>query len=211
MADLASVASFATAGGTLVLAVATFYSVRSANRAARTAERALQIGLRPLLMPSRLDDPPEKLMWADRHWAQVVGGRASVEALDGTVYLAMSLRNVGSGIAVLHGWYVWPEWQSSEPAHAPGADFRTLSRDQYVPPGDVSFFQAAIREPDDPALEAMTDVVKNREIFTVDLLYSDHDGGQRTISRFTVSPREEGSEWLIGVTRHWNLDRPDPR
>ena len=35
----------ATAGGTLVLAVATFSSVRSANRSARVAERSLLAGL----------------------------------------------------------------------------------------------------------------------------------------------------------------------
>jgi len=38
MADLTAIASLATAGGTLVLAIATFGSVRSANRAARVAE-----------------------------------------------------------------------------------------------------------------------------------------------------------------------------
>ena len=53
MADWVTISSLATAGGTLVLAVATFSSVRSANRAARTAERSLMVGLRPVLIPSR--------------------------------------------------------------------------------------------------------------------------------------------------------------
>jgi hypothetical protein len=105
MADWVTISSLATAGGTLVLAVATFASVRSANQAARTAERALQVGLRPLLMPSRLEDPLVKVMWVDGHYSRLEGGRASVEIVDGIVYLAMSLRNVGSGMAVLHGWY----------------------------------------------------------------------------------------------------------
>ena len=52
--DWASIASLATAAGTLVLAVATFAAVRSANRAARAAEQSLLVGLRPLLVPSRL-------------------------------------------------------------------------------------------------------------------------------------------------------------
>ena len=39
--DWASVASLATAAGTLVLAVATFSAVRPANRAARAAEQSL--------------------------------------------------------------------------------------------------------------------------------------------------------------------------
>ena len=49
--DWATIASLATAGGTLVLAVSTFASVKSANRAARAAERSLLAGLRPLPMP----------------------------------------------------------------------------------------------------------------------------------------------------------------
>lgn len=63
MADWATISALATAGGTLVLAGATFASVRSANRAARVAERSLLVGLRPLLIPSRFDDPPQKMMF----------------------------------------------------------------------------------------------------------------------------------------------------
>ena len=101
MADWSTISSLATAGGTLVLGVATFASVRSGNRAARTAERALQVGLRPVLMPSRFEDPPEKMRWLEGRWAAVPGGRGYVDMADGTIFLAMSLRNVGSGIAVL--------------------------------------------------------------------------------------------------------------
>jgi hypothetical protein len=72
-ADWASVASLATALGTLVLAVATFASVRSANRAARAAEQSLMVGLRPLLVASRLHDDPQKVMFVDRKWVQVPG------------------------------------------------------------------------------------------------------------------------------------------
>ncbi|HXY84557.1 MAG TPA: hypothetical protein VEH52_03665 [Gaiellaceae bacterium] len=51
MADWVTISSLATAGGTLVLAGATFASVRSANRASRVAEQSLLAGLRPLLEP----------------------------------------------------------------------------------------------------------------------------------------------------------------
>ena len=44
MADWVTISSLATAGGTLVLAVATLSSVRAANRSARVAERSLVIG-----------------------------------------------------------------------------------------------------------------------------------------------------------------------
>ena len=38
------------------------------------------------------------------------GGRAAVECIDDVVYLADSLRNIGSGIAVCQGWVVRPEY-----------------------------------------------------------------------------------------------------
>ena len=47
MTDWVTISALATATGTLVLAVATFASVRSANRAARVAEQAFLMGQRP--------------------------------------------------------------------------------------------------------------------------------------------------------------------
>ena len=51
LTDWVTIASLATAAGTLVLAVATFSSVRSSSRSARIAEQALLADQRPLLMP----------------------------------------------------------------------------------------------------------------------------------------------------------------
>jgi hypothetical protein len=209
--DWATIATFATAVGTLVLAVATFSSVRSGNRAARTAERALQAQLRPLLVPSRLEDPTEKIMWGDGHWSKVPGGRASVEVLDGVIYMSMSVRNVGSGIAVLHGWDPSPIRRNASQSHEDLGAFRLQTRDMYVPPGDSSFWQGAIREPDDALREPMTATIQSRQIFSIDLLYGDHEGGQRTITRFALVPRDGDSDWMCSVVRHWNIDRPDPR
>jgi hypothetical protein len=53
-------------------------------------------------------------------------------------------------------------------------------------------------------------MIGRREAFTVDLMYGDVEGGQRTISRFSFIPaRDEG--WLPAVSHHWNVDGPDPR
>jgi hypothetical protein len=54
------------------------------------------------------------------------------------------------------------------------------------------------------------DAVIERRALTLDLLYGDHEGGQRTVSRFGLIPTDDG-QWLVSVARHWNLDRPDPR
>jgi hypothetical protein len=91
-------------------------------------------------------------------------------------------------------------------------DFRPQGRDLYVPPGDISFWQAAIREPQDPQRSLVMGIVESRETLIVDLLYGDHEGGQRTISRFSVSQIPgQNTDWICSVVRHWNLDRQDPR
>src|SRR5262245_10584398 len=106
MANWETVGALATAGGTLVLAAATFSAVRSSNRSARIAEEALRAGMRPLLVPSLTTDPPQKVLWQDRHVARVEGGRAVAECVDDAIYLAIGLRNLGTGIALLDAW--WP-------------------------------------------------------------------------------------------------------
>ena len=209
-ADWATISSIATAGATLVLAVATFSSVRSARRAARATERALLAGLRPVLVPSRLEDPAEKIGFGDNHWVRVPGGQAIAEVTDEVIYFAMSLRNVGNGLAVLDRWDLYPERSTGEQAARPAEAFTRLTRDIYVPAGDIGFWQGALREPGDPLFAAAKESIIARRPMVVDLLYGDHEGGQRTISRFLLNPYgEEG--WLGSVGRHWNLDRADPR
>jgi hypothetical protein len=210
MADWSTIASLATAGGTLALALATFVSVRSANRAARLAEYSMQIGIRPLLMPSRLEDPAQKIMWGDQHWASLTGSEANVELEDGNVYLAMSLRNSGSGTAVINGWHLGLHDLHEPHPHAEPGEFRPQMRDLYVPGGDVGFWQGAIRDPDDPEYADLVEAIRSPRVFSIELLYMDHEGGQRTIGSFALAPRGD-SRWLCSMVRHWNLDRPDPR
>jgi hypothetical protein len=213
MADWASISSLATAGGTLILAIATFASVRSANRAARTAERAFQVGMRPLLGASRLTDPAIKMTWMDEHRAHVGGGRALVQIQDGRIYLAMSLRNVGSGVAVLQAWHVEFERRLGEDrAIAPVEEFRRQGRDLYISSGDIGFWQAAVRDPHDALYGALRSAIDERRPLLIDVLYTNDEGDQRTVTQFVVSPVDDvDAQWLCAVGRHRHLDRPNPR
>ena len=210
MADWVTISALATAGGTLVLAAATFASVRSSNRSARATERALLAGIRPVLVPSRLQDPPEKVAFADDHWLKVEGGRAAADVTDDAVYLAIALRNVGNGLAVLDRWDFCADRAGGDDPHRTPESFRRLTRDLYVPAGDLGFWQGAFRDRDDPLFATAAAAVNERHAMTVDILYGDHEGGQRTISRFVLLPRDDGG-WIAVVSRHWNLDRSDPR
>ncbi|GAB2748176.1 hypothetical protein [Kitasatospora kifunensis] len=213
MADWNVISALATAAGTLVLAGASFASIRSADRAALSAERALLASLRPLLISSRIEGPQQKLIWHDGHWAHLPGSAGYLRLADDNVYLAASIRNVGPGLGVIHGWRFAPPENYLDADHPDPAAFRRQSRDLYIAPGDTSFWHAAIRDPEDPDHGALVEPLKNGDRVNIDLLYGDAEGGQRTISRFSlirVKPEHE-DRWVCQVVRHWNVDRPDPR
>jgi hypothetical protein len=211
MTDWATISSLATAGGTLVLAVATFSAVRSSNRSARLAERSLLEGMRPVLVGSRLSDPVEKVPFVEQRWFRVQGGHGVAQHDDGVVYLMMGVRNVGTGLGVLRGWQVRPGLVRVEDAgHLEIDEFRPQQRDIYVPAGDSTYWHGALRDPDDPLREQVIDLIDRHEPVTIELLYGDGEGGQRVISRFALLPVGDDA-WLISVSRHWNLDRYDPR
>jgi hypothetical protein len=210
--DWNTVSSLATGVGTLVLAVATFASVRSANRSARVAEEALLEQRQPVFSSSRFDDAAQKAMFVERHWVRAEGGRGAAEYANGNVYLAISLRNVGAGIGVCQAWAVCPGLRSAarSPQPRPDSAFRAQTRDLFIPPGDVGIWQGAIREVEDPDYAGIVEAVQTREPISIELLYSDQVGGQRTITRFGLVPAGDDS-WLAISSRHWFLDRPGPR
>jgi hypothetical protein len=216
-------AAWGTSAGTLVLAGATFAAVCSSNRSARVAERTLLVGLRPLLIPSRAQDPAEQIQFADGRTFSVGSGRAMVRRENGVIYLAIPLRNVGSGIAVLHGYHLEPEaaqrvaqdplgparHRRGDPAPDRSA-FVEQQRDLYVASTEGGFWQAALRDPSSDRYADMVEAIDTAGRITVDLLYRDHDGGQPTITRFVMLPDADAGEgWRCDVTRHWTLESRD--
>ena len=218
MADWVTISSLATASGTLVLAVATFGSVRSANRAARVAELSLLAGLRPLLVPSHEEDPPQRVGFGDQVVVTVPGHGGAVELRDRNLYMAIALRNGGQGLAVLHGWRLDVLGDGADRANPPHVQqmppldqFRRQLRDLYIPAGDVGFWQGAIRDQEDSDYRSVCDAVEAGDRVVVDLMYGDHEGGQRTIARFGISPWPDIEGDRAELVRYFNIDRADPR
>jgi hypothetical protein len=210
VADWVTISSLATAGGTLVLAVATFSSVKSANRSARTAERALLAGQRPVLIPSRDEDPKERIRFGDGQFLVVPGHGAAITFENANVYMAIALRNGGTGLAVIHAWRVsvMARTDSERPELS---EFRRQTRDLYIPAGETGFWQGAIRDRSDPDYDALRLAVDRRERVMIDVLYGDHEGGQRMIGRFSISDWQDVEGERAEVLRYWNVDRDDPR
>jgi hypothetical protein len=208
MADTATIASLATAGGTLILAVATFASTRSANRSARIAERALDLNLRPVLIPAHEWDAAERVTFYDEI-VQLRGGFAAVEQRGANLYFAAQLRNVGAGIGVLTSWLmeVGPDAGLSVIGGPPDfSNFVAQLRSLYVPAGDVGYWQGAIRDGDTDRgdADALSRAIEAGERLTLYLRYADQDGGHDTVTRYTLMPDENG-DWIFGIVRHWSL------
>jgi len=207
--DWAAVAGIATAVGTLALAVATFVSTRTANRAAQSAEKQRLEALRPILIPSQWADPVQKISFVDGVWLHVSGGRAAMEVTDDAIYLVLSVRNAGRGLAVLHGWSVPPRRDSP---HADPETVHRLTRDIYIASDYAGFAQIAARDPSAEEFRLLK-AAATADAFWIDVLYSDMEGTQRVITRFGITrgPGSASEEWLVAAARHWNVDLPDPR
>jgi hypothetical protein len=200
-----AIASLTTAAGTLVLAVATFGATRSANRASRVAERSLLATLRPVLMNAQLGDPRQKIGFADEHWLQVEGPGAAFEQGENAIYLAFGLRNFGSGLGILQAWHPVAHRVLGDTPHSPVADFRPQTRSLYIPSGGLGFWQGALRDPAEPVYSDFAKAIKDRSPVTIELLYSDMNGGQHTITRIAILPGH-GTGWLAAVGRHWAVE-----
>lgn len=210
VADWVTISALATAGGTLVLASATFASVRSANRAALWPRSRFWPPPGPCSCLPGQGDLPIRVGFWDDHFVLTPGGGGTAEVAGNAIYLTMSLRNVGNGIVVLHGWRVERSIEVAQAGHPALDGFRRLTRDLCIAAGDIAFWQGAFRDPAEPEFDNVSGRIAASERIAVDPLYGDHQGSQRVISRFMLRPQEDG-KWLASVGRHWNFDRPDPR
>jgi hypothetical protein len=217
MSAWATWAEVGTAVGTLVLAGATFSSVRASSRTARIAERALLASQRPVLAPSGPDDPSAQVQFADGVVFSLAPGRPLVERSGRIIYLAIPLCNLGAGIAVLRAYHLQADPAREVAADPQGAarhrrgdgpptvsSFAPQQRDLLISAGRVGFWQAALRDPSAALHAAVAEAIDPAGRITVDVLYGDHEGGQPTITRLVMLCDESGA-WRCDATRHWSL------
>ena len=166
-------------------------SARIADRVARTAERSLLAGQRPLLVNSRLADPKQNVQFSEGKLLTVCGGEATLEVSGDAIYMALAARNVGTGLAVLHGWYVQDGLPTSR-SHPPVEEFTSQIRDIYLPPGDIGFWQGALRDPADEVFKTVATAIETTEPLTVNILYGDFEGdsGSSASSRCRTKSRD---------------------
>ena len=143
--DTATVASLATAAGTLVLAVATFSAVRSSNRSARIAEGALQEQRRPVLAQSRLNDPKQKIMFLGGHWVSAEGAAPSPSCSKGWCTWPSACATSGRGSRCARGGpYSSPTTRRPVLAMLVWRITGYKPRDLYIPAGDIGMWQGRV-------------------------------------------------------------------
>ena len=216
MTDWVTLADIGTAAGTLVLAGATFAAVRASVRSTTIAERTLLAGQRPVLAPAGPDDPAASVQFADGMVFPVGNGQPLVQRDTGIIYLAIPLRNVGAGLAVLRGYQLQGESAThvaddprgparhlrGDPPPQPRA-FSPQQRDLLISTRRAGFWQAALRDPGTRLHEEVTRAIATRGRVTVDILYGDHEGSQPSVTRFVLLP--EADSWRCHATRYWSL------
>ena len=210
MADASTIASLATAGGTLVLADRdvlrdAFGEPLHAHRGTRTRPQSAAAA-----HPAHEWEPAERITFRDEI-VELRAGYAAVEQRSNGLYFAAQLRNVGAGIGVLTSWKVKGETNMdislSEYVEPPDpTHFVLQQRSLYVPAGDVGYWQGAIRDGDTDRgdADAIRRTIEVRGVLTLFLRYADQDGGHDTITRYSIMPDDNG-DWLIGIGRHWSL------
>ena len=119
--------------------------------------------------------------------AEVFRGKRSISPL--------GYETLAAVLAVLDRWDCQPigRWATRRPRES--SRFHRLYRDIYVPANDTGFWQGAFREPAEPIFAVAREAIAERRAMTIDLLYGDHEGGQRTISRFALLPAGD-DQWL---------------
>jgi hypothetical protein len=216
MTDWVTLADIGTAVGTLILAGATFVAVRASARSTTIAERTLLAGQRPVLAPAGPDDPAASVQFADGLVFPVGNGQPLVQQDAGIIYLAIPLRNVGAGLAMLRGYRLQGEPAThvahdshgvarhlrGDPPPRPPA-FSAQQRDLLISTSRAGFWLAALRDPGAVLYKEVAQAIETRGRITADVLYGDHEGGQPSVTRFVLLP--ESGSWRCDAVRYWSL------
>ena len=217
MADWTTISALATAGGTLALAVATYSAGAVGATFRRASPRSTrQIGLRPVLMASRLQDPPEKVGWVDDHWAKVQGGRPcrgrrrehrSSPGRCATSAPASRCSRDGGPSAERRLRRAVPA-DSSTSSRTPDSGRR--ARDLYIPAAMSASGRERCGTRDDDAYStccgpSSTRAAHDRRTCST----RDHEGGQQRDQPLRHCLPGQDSGWHVSaIVRHWNL-RPN--
>ena len=95
-------------------------------------------------------------------------------------------------------WWFGRERRQGDVGHADESDFHRLTRNRGRPPGEMGYWQGALRDSGSPEFAVATAAIRGRQDMTIKLLGTDYLGHQRTISRFILMPVGLGGSLVRG-------------
>jgi hypothetical protein len=205
--DWVTVSKLAAAAATVGLALATFASVRSANRAARVVERSLRVGPPAVVLPTRPDDPQQTIAFADGRRLTVPGGGAVIELTDDAIQIAMAIRNVGGGLAILRGWFLQPKRAQDE--HTEVEEFNRLACDVYLSGSETVVWQSRVKASASPAFARVRQALLARTPLSLEILHSNQHEDRWTITRFDLTSAGGDGKWSAAAAGHRDLEQLD--
>lgn len=185
---------------TIALAVATV-------TVALLSARQIKHNLLPIMVPARPDGRKRVARFTLEKHVTIRNADTYAEFDGDGVCLAVCLRNIGSGVAVLKGFDASPN-DSAEPA---SYDVPSLSRFAsalhalYLGPGDAAYLAifTSLDSSRTDAYEVVQETVPNGASLLLDLVYTDHSGGQLTISRLELEWATDVDRYVAKVARYW--------
>lgn len=171
------------ATATIALACVTLLLAFAAGWQAWLSRRALQAGLRPLLV-----DLPVGIFVQDQQIGENVHMHSDEGEVDlwpednGSLQIRIPLRNAGAGIALIVSLTLG--WDS-------GGDWRAAARHTAIPSGETTYVDAVVAFPDRNAALAAMDGLQPDQL-SIEVGYTDINAKQR------------------GRTRAWVMKHPDP-
>jgi hypothetical protein len=125
---------------------------------------------------------------------------------DQYVYFAVALRNIGAGIAVVLGTDASPKADLDDlvPKHvAPLSGMRRMARNMYLAKSDAAYLVFWTTSASSGIYKVIYDAVPKRQDIVLDLIYSDQDGRQMTVSRFELSWAMDVNRYVAKIVKHW--------
>ena len=212
MADTSTIASLATAGGTLVLAMATFSSTRSANRSAAHHRAGAQGGAAPgAVQRSSAGSAAEGRIRATITGSCCATGSRPCRSPRRTCISRSRCAMSPPGWPCCTAGTFGPSGWRRTPRRPRSRSFAGSRATCMCPPATSASGRRRYAIPAMPLYEPLREAIAARSAICVDILYGDHEGGQRTITRFhrhTAHPRRRRGVVVVDL-----LDGPplEPR
>jgi hypothetical protein len=192
-------ATIALAGTTMLVAVPAAWS-------ALLSARQMKRNLLPIITPARPDGSKRVARFTPAKHV-VLENADSFSQEDGErVYLAVCVRNIGSGVAVVRGVDANSTDEVKELAPDGIPALRGLVRSErslYLGPTEAAYLTMWATSSSSAGFDVVRRTVPAKGDLLLDLVYCDHAGRQLTVSRIELRWASDANRYVARLVKYW--------